>query len=110
MNNFDINGFLKDLNKKHFWKNLFLFLCGVALSAFSLNLFFQRYNIVAGGANGTSVLLSELTRFDMSLVLLVLNLICLMIGLIFFGWEYAVKMLAVTFILPLFVTLTSYNE
>ena len=108
MNNFDINGFLNDLNKKHFWKNLVLFLFGVMLSAFALNLFYQRYNVVAGGSTGLSILLSNFMDIDISLILLVLNLVCLIIGLIFFGWEYATKMLAITFIYPLFVKGTLY--
>lgn len=108
MNSFDINGFLSDLHKKHFLENLILFLFGVAISAFALNLFYQRYNVVAGGSTGLSVLLSSLMDIDISLIVLILNLICLLIGLIFFGFEYAGKMLAITFIYPLFVKLTLY--
>ena len=108
MSSFDINKFIGQLRKKNFWKNLLLFICGVALSAFALNLFFKRYNIVAGGANGLSILLDYLMSFDISIILLILNLACLIIGLIFFGWEYAAKMLMVTFLLPLFVRLTLY--
>lgn len=103
MNNFDVNGFLKDLNKKHFLKNTLLFLFGVFLSAFAFNLFYQRYNVVVSGTTGLSILLDHFLPFDISIIILVLNLICLSIGLIFFGWEYAVKMLAITFIYPLFV-------
>ncbi len=108
MNNFDINGFLDDLHKKNFWKNLGLFLYGVLLSAFAFNLFFQRYNVVAGGSTGLSILLSDFMTVDISLILFVLNLICLIIGLIFIGWEYAIKMLAITFIYPTFVKLTLF--
>ena len=103
MNNFDVNGFLYDLHKKHFLKNLFLFLFGVFISAFAFNLFYQRYNIVVSGTTGLAVLLDNFIPIDVSIIILVLNLICLMIGLIFFGWEYAAKMLAITFIYPLFV-------
>lgn len=103
MNSFDINGFLNDLHKKHFLKNLLLFLVGVFLSAFAFNLFYQRYNIVVSGTTGLAVLLDNFIHIDISIIILILNLICLMIGLIFFGWEYAVKMLAITFIYPLFV-------
>ena len=108
MNNFDINGFISDLHKKHFLRNLLLFLLGTMLSAFAFNLFFQRYNVVSGGASGLSILLSNFINIDVSLILLILNLICLIIGLIFFGWEYALKMLAVTFIYPLFIKITFY--
>ena len=108
MNNFDINGFLNDLHKKHFLKNLILFIFGVIISAFAFNLFYQKYNVVAGGSTGLSILLSKFVNIDISLILLLLNLICLIIGLIFFGWEYAAKMLAITFIYPLFVKGTLY--
>ena len=103
MNNFDVNGFLYDLHKKHFLKNLLLFLFGVFISAFAFNLFYQRYNIVVSGTTGLAVLLDNFIPIDVSIIILVLNLLCLMIGLIFFGWEYAAKMLAITFIYPLFV-------
>ena len=109
MNNFDVNAFLNDLHKEHFLKNLLLFLAGVILSSFAFNLFYQRYNVVVSGSSGLSVLLSNfITKIDISIILLVLNLICLMIGLIFFGWEYAAKMLAITFMSPFFVSCTSY--
>lgn len=108
MNNFDINAFLNDLHKKHFLKNLLLFLAGVFLSAFAFNLFYQKYNVVAGGSTGLSILLDKFINLDISVVLLILNLICLLIGLIFLGWDYAAKMLAITFIYPLFVKSTLY--
>ena len=108
MNSFDINEFLNKLRKKHFTKNLLTFLFGVTVSAFAFNLFFQKYNVVAGGSTGLSILLNNFMNVDISIILLVLNLICLIIGLSFFGWEYAAKMLAITFIYPLFVKCTLY--
>ena len=108
MNNFDVNGFLNDLHKKNFWKNFCLFIFGIILSSFAFNLFYQRYNVVAGGSTGLSILLDNFISMDISIILLILNLICLLIGLIFFGWEYAIKMLAITFIYPAFVKITLY--
>lgn len=105
--NFDINTFLKEVHRKYFGRNLFLFICGVVISSITFNLFYQRYNIVVSGTSGLSVLISNYINFDISVILLILNLLCLMIGFIFFGWEYAVKMLAITFISPLFVKSTS---
>ena len=92
-----------DLHKKNFMKNLWFFVCGVTLSAFAFNLFYQRYNIVIGGGNGLAILLSNFIDVDISLIILIINLICLIIGLIFFKWDYAAKMLAITFLFPLFV-------
>ena len=108
MNNFDINSFLKNIHKKYFGKNLLLFLCGVIISSFTFNLFYQRYNIVVSGTGGLSVLINNYIDFDVSIILLILNLLCLLIGFIFFGWDYALKMLAITFISPMFVKGTSY--
>ena len=108
MSSFDINSFVFNLNKKNFIKNLWTFLLGVTLSAFAFNLFYQKYNVVVGGGNGLSILLANYIPVDVSLIILIVNLICLAIGLIFFGWDYAVKMLAITFLYPIFVRSTLY--
>lgn len=104
MNNFDINEFISRLRKKNFLRNLLLFLFGVFVSALAFDLFYQQYDVVAGGATGLSILLKNFMEMNVSVILLIINLLCLMIGLIFFGWEYAIKMLAVTFLYPLFTS------
>ena len=108
MNSFDVNGFLNDLHKKNFLKNLVLFLIGTFLSAFAFNLFYQKYNVVSGGSTGLAIILDNFLNLDISIILLILNLLCLLIGVTFLGWEYAMKMLAITFISPLFVKSSSY--
>ena len=108
MNNFDINLFFEKLYKKNFGKNLFLFVMGLLLGALAVNLFFEKYNIVSSGSSGLAILLANYSSFDISLLIFIISLICLILGLIFFGYEYAAKMLAVTFIYPLFVACTSF--
>ncbi len=108
MNKFDINAFLEDLRKKHFIENLVLFLLGAFLSAFAFSLFYQRYNIVVGGSSGLAILLDNIMDIDISIILLILNLFCLMIGLMFLGFDYGIKMLAMTFMTPIFVKGSSY--
>ena len=108
MSNFDINLFLNNLHKKYFGKNLLLFLMGTLISALAFNLFYQRYNVIASGTSGLSILLGNFIDIDVSIILLILNLICLVIGLIFFGYDYAIKTLAITFIFPLFVKYSSF--
>ena len=108
MSDFNINDFIEELHKKNFAKNLFTFLLGAIIAAFAFNLFYQRYNIVAGGSTGFATILSNFSRFDVSVIVLIIQLSCLIIGLIFFGWEYAIKMLAITFIYPFFIKGTSY--
>ena len=107
MNKFDINGFIKKLHKKRFGYNVFLFAMGMLIMAFAFNLFFDRYNIIPTGSNGLSLLISEFVPVNVSVIILIVGLICLILGLIFFGFEYAFKMLIITLIYPFFVSSTS---
>lgn len=107
MSSIDINRFIKKLNKKNFGHNIFMFAMGMLIMAIAFNLFFDRYNIIPTGSNGLSLLISELIPVDVSIVILVVGLICLMLGLIFFGYEYAFKMLLITLIYPFFVSSTT---
>lgn len=107
MNKFDINIFIKKLHKKRFGYNIFLFAMGMLIMAFAFNLFFDRYNIIPTGSSGLSLLISEFVPVNVSVIILIVGLICLILGLIFFGFEYAFKMLIITLIYPFFVSSTS---
>ena len=85
MSDFNINEFIKDLHKKNFARNLLTFLLGVIISAFAFNLFYQRYNIVAGGSTGLSLILSNFSRFDVSVIVLIIPLNCLCNLILIFG-------------------------
>ncbi len=100
--------FLKYLHKRYFGKNLFMFVVGTFLSALAFNMFFQRYNIVAGGSNGLALLVANYVFLDISLIIFIVNVVCLIIGFIFFGWRYAFKMVVITFLYPIFVSFTAY--
>jgi len=102
-----LNNFFRNLYKKNFWKNLSMFLVGACLSAFSFNLFFKGYGIIPTGSSGLALLLSQFISFDVSIIILIIGLICLIIGLLAYGFEYAVKMLLMTLIYPLFVSVTA---
>ena len=103
MNSFDINKFIKELHKKRFGYNIFLFAMGMLIMAIAFNLFFDRYNIIPTGSNGLALLISDFVPVNISIIILIVGLICLILGLIFFGFEYAFKMLLYTFIYPFFV-------
>lgn len=107
MSNFDINKFTAELHKKYFWKNLFLFILGMTIMAFAFNLFFDRYDIIPTGSSGLSLILSKFIPVDISLIILIVGLVCLIIGLIAFGYEYALKMFVFTMIYPSFVSATT---
>lgn len=107
MHSFDINSFIKELHKKRFGYNIFLFAMGMLIMAIAFNLIFNKYNIVPTGSNGLSLLLSKYIPVNISIIILVVGLVCLILGLMFFGFEYALKMLIITLIYPFFVSSTS---
>ena len=99
--------FFERLYKKNFWKNLGLFLIGSLLTAIAFNLFFEGYGTIPTGSGGLALLLTKYIPFSSSILLLIIGLICLIIGLVMYGFEYAIKMLFMTFLYPLLVSLTA---
>ena len=106
MREFDINKFINYIKRKNFGKNIFLFAMGMLIMALSFNLFFDRYDIIPTGSSGLALMLSEFIPLNISLIILMVGLVCLVLGLIFFGYEYALKMLLITIIYPFFVSAT----
>jgi len=107
MNKFDVNKFLDELYKKNYGKKIFLFVMGMLISALSFNLFYDPYDIVPVGSSGLALLIANYVSFDVSIIIWIVSLVLLLLGLIFFGFEYASKMLAVTILYPFFVTSTT---
>lgn len=107
MHSFDINIFMKELHRKRFGYNIFLFAMGMLIMAIAFNLIFNKYNVVPTGSSGLSLLLSKYIPVNVSIIVLIVGLVCLIIGLVSFGFEYALKMLIMTLIYPFFVSSTS---
>ena len=107
MDRFDFNGFMDSLHKKNFGKRFFMFVMGMLISALAFNLFYARYDVIPTGSSGLALLVSEFVNIDKSIIVFVISLLCLLLGLIFFGYEYAIKMLAVTFFYPFFISSTT---
>lgn len=101
------NIFINNLYKGNFWKRFFMFVMGMLVSALAFNLFYDTYDVVPTGSSGLALLIGQFVNIDMSLIILIISLVCLLLGLIFFGYEYAIKMLAVTFLYPFFVSATT---
>ena len=105
--NSDVSKILDTLYKKNFGRNIFLFAMGMLISAMAFNLFFAPYNVIPTGSSGLAFLISTLTDIDVALVSFGISLILLIIGFIFFGWDYAFKMIAVTILYPTFLKSTT---
>lgn len=107
MVNKNVSKILNTIYKKNFGKNLFLFAMGLLISAFAVNLFFVPYEVIPTGSSGLAFLISYITNIDLALVTFFISLILLLLGLIFFGWDYAIKMIAVTVLSPCFLKSTT---
>lgn len=107
MNKGYVNELMDKLHKKNFGKRFFMFVMGMLISAFAFNLFYDKYDVIPTGSSGLALIVSEFISIDKALVIFIISLICLLLGLIFFGYEYAIKMLAVTFFYPFFVSSTT---
>ena len=98
---------LDRLNKKNVGLKIFYFAMGLLISALAFNLFFEPYNIIPTGSGGLAFLISYLTSMDIALITLIVNLFLLVLGLIFFGYDYSLKLLAVTIMYPMFLKSTT---
>lgn len=106
-NELSVHQILDNLSRKNFGLKIFYLVMGLLISAFAFNLFFEPYNIIPTGSSGLAFLISYVINVDVALMALVINLIILIVGLFFFGYEYAVKILAVTFLYPVFLKSTT---
>lgn len=100
--NLTVADIMDTLYKKNFGKKMFLFVMGMLISAMSFNLFFEPYDVIPTGSGGLSFLIADVFQLDVSLVTLIVSLVLLLVGLIFFGFDYALKILACTLIYPFF--------
>ena len=103
----NVSNIVDTLYKKNFGRNIFLFAMGMLVSALGFNLFFEPYDIIPTGSSGLAFLISTITKIDMALVTFGVSLMLLIIALIFNGWEYALKMIAVTVLYPTFLKSTT---
>lgn len=105
--NLTVADIMDKLYKKNFGKKMFLFVMGMLISAMAFNLFFEPYDVIPTGSGGLSFLIADVFQLDVPLVTLIVSLFLLLLGLIVFGIDYAVKMLACTLIYPFFLKSTT---
>ena len=87
----------------------YLVLClGLFLYALAFNLFMLPQNFVVGGVSGISIILHEFFALDTSLTVFVLYLVLTIIGFIFCNKERMYSAVASTFLLPMFIKITSF--
>ena len=70
---FDLESLNGKLERKNVYKNFFLFMMGMAISAISVSVFFKPNNIVTGGSTGLAILITNYIDIDLSLVIFVIS-------------------------------------
>jgi len=105
--NLSVDELLERISKKNLGLKIFYFAMGLLISAFAFNLFFEPYGVIPTGSGGLGYLIAYVINSDVALITFIVNLILLFVGLIFFGYDYALKIVAVTIMYPIFLKSTT---
>jgi len=100
---FDLKEFNKKLISKNTYKNFFLFIMGVAISAISVSVFYEPHDIVTSGSTGIALIITNFINIDLSLMIFTVCSILLLISFAVFGIEYGSKNILITILSPIFV-------
>ena len=82
-------------------------LVGLFIYSIAFNLFMLPNNFVVGGVSGISIIFNKFLGLDASLTVSVLSIFLLILGFIFCNKDRMLSSVASTFILPIFIKLTS---
>ena len=82
---------------------------GTLLIALAVKEYMIPCQIVTGSVSGLAILVSEMLGIDDSLIVLVLNLSCLVIGVRFLGNRFGLRCIYISLLLPLLMTLLPEN-
>lgn len=88
-----------------FQKSILYIIIGHFLLAFSVCAFNLPFQIAVGGSTGLSIIFNSLFSFDLSMFVLMINIICLSLGLFFVGKQLVMGSVLSSFLYPLFLSL-----
>lgn len=91
------------LRKKNVWKNFFLFVVGMAISAISVSVFYEPNNVATTGSTGLAILIKNYINIDLSLIILVISSILLVVSFAVYGPSYGAKNILGTIFFPIFI-------
>lgn len=88
-------------------KNLSLVVLGTLVLAFGCAIFVVPFDLVTGGVTGISIIIDEIIQgaIPIDIVIGVITWALFFLGLLFLGWDFAIKTLASTIIYPLAISL-----
>lgn len=100
---YDINNLIFKLNVKNTYKNFFLFMMGMVLSAVAVSVFYSSFDFAVGGRTGLAIIINNYLNIDLSLVIFAISAILLVISFFVFGMEYGSKNILGTILYPIFL-------
>jgi uncharacterized membrane-anchored protein YitT (DUF2179 family) len=89
-------------------KNTLLILLGILSAGFGLKSFLLPNNFIDGGVTGISLLLTELTKFSLPILIVLLNIPFLILGYKQIGIQFAIKSIAAIIGLAICITVVNY--
>lgn len=88
-------------------KKFLLLTLALFIAALNFNIFLKPLNLVTGGTQGVTLLLTKLLELSPSLIILLINIITLILSYFTLSKDETKSAIASTFLYPLFVKITS---
>lgn len=86
--------------------NLLLLIVGIEILAVSINMFYAPHEIAAGGATGIAILLEATFGFNISIVVMLINIVMLVLSYIFLGKGTTLRIALGSILLPIALAIT----
>lgn len=106
MDNF-LENIFTSVKKMHIIVRTIMIIVSLFISSLAYNLFLLPTNLVAGGANGISIIIKHVYKIDPSITIFIVLVICNILSFIFLGKERTIGTLFATILYPIFVEITS---
>ena len=106
MDNF-LENIFTSVKKMHIIVRTIMIIVYLFISSLAYNLFLLPTNLVAGGANGISIIIKHVYKIDPSITIFIVLVICNILSFIFLGKERTIGTLFATILYPIFVEITS---
>lgn len=87
-------------------KKILNLIIGILLVSISFNMFLSPNDLAAGGISGLALIYSKLYNIDLSVFVLIANIILIIVSYIFLGKEQTRRTILGSLLLPLFLNLT----
>ena len=90
------------------YKKIFFLLLLLFIASINFNLILKSLNLVTGGTQGISLIISHITSIKPAYIILIINILMLIISYVLLGRIPTNGIFVATFVYPLFVRLTSF--